>query len=63
MLFACLLHGKPVPTRTSDLVYPAILFPILGVGIRYAYLVPALTSDPAYLAILFYEPFGPERGC
>ena len=26
-------------------------------------MVTALTSDPAYPAILFPEPFGPERGC
>ena len=35
---------------------------VLGEGVSYAYPVPALTSDPAYLAILFPEPFGPRRG-
>ena len=36
---------------------------VLGKIVSYAYPVPVLTSDPAYPAILFSEPFGPGRGC
>ena len=56
--------GK-VTALTSDLAYPAILFPKLGEVVSYGCVwgkVTALTSGLAYPAILFPEPFYPGRG-
>ena len=62
------LPGGPVPTPTSDLAYPVILYhSLFGPGEVISYdlpagPVPALTSNPMYPMILYPSLFGPERG-